>query len=181
MYPIQPTLEITKILLDVAFANNEGNRKLREKEVDTQLEQYRIQERSYIKEREIEERMHRVAAQKEVELSRISAQKEVTLVMADLAKHAFDRKMDFFCASFGEVLQAIKWHKQLLAEEKKALDMKQWTVGLSIPETIQIRKRAEQISIDLINLDAMLFEITKDYNQKISALAPEVKLSLPRF
>jgi hypothetical protein len=77
MLPVNSTIDVTRLLMSIAFANTDNKRQLREKELDSQISRMKIEADTYLEE------------------MRISAQKEVYSSLTELSRHAFDRKMDF--------------------------------------------------------------------------------------
>jgi len=164
MLPINSTIDVTRLIMGVAFAGVDSKRQVQEKELEMRLERFREEERTY-----------RQEMREETRRLEISADRDVKLAVMQLAKHAFDRKMDFFVEAFREFVTSMAQHEMALQEREKELNMKQWTAGLTMPEKIQIRKSIEFIQIDLNNIRLMRFEITRDFNKRVEGLAPEIK------
>ncbi len=169
MYPITTTVEVTRALMDVAFANLQSKTSIREKEIAAQLEHYQDQERSY------REEMRHETHRREIE-----AKREVNLAVLQLAQHTFDRKMDFFTEAFREVIESLKRQEGVLNQEKKELSMKE-VAYLTAIERIQMNKQKENIAIDLANIRLERMQLVLDFNAKVAALAPELRLGIPRL
>jgi hypothetical protein len=164
MVPIHLTVEATRALMGVAFANAESGRKLREKELDVGLARMQIEANTYLEELRIE-----------AETSRVNAQKEVYLALVDLAKHAYDQRMKFFFESFRSLNALIDSHYSARLSELQAMEGKEFDSTLSTSDKVRLFKARADISRDLADLRATKSAITSEFNTRVSFLSPEIR------
>ncbi|MGZ3820118.1 MAG: hypothetical protein ACXVB6_05975 [Mucilaginibacter sp.] len=164
MLPVNSTIDVTRLLISLAFESLNG----KEKQLDAQISRMKIEADTYLEELRIEVRMNEVNAQKELYLSLI-----------ELSKHAYDRKMDFFVKAFGDFNALIAQHQTVLLDELKALRQKEFTIGLTDLDKIQLFKSRAEINKELQDLKKMNAIMTCEFNTRVSSLSPEIRLSIP--
>jgi len=181
MLPIDSTIDVTRLLMGIAFAGYDTKKKMQEKELDTQVSRMRIEADTYLQEMRIESRMNEVNAQKEIRINEVNAQKEIYLSLVELSKHAYDRKMDFFLKSFGEFMTLLAQQQKILDEELKGLRYKEHSIDLSDLDKMIIVKTRTDIMNELAEVRGMSEKIMYEFNMRVSNLAPDVRLAIPRL
>ena len=170
MLPVNSTIDVTRLLMNVAFNQVNSNQQLREKEIEADISRMRIQADTYLEEMRIEARM-----------TEIKAQKDIYLALVDLSKHAYDRKMDFFSKALADFNALIREHQKALFSEKDALRAQELRKGRSEEENIQLLKDRAEINRQLADLNKISATVTFEFNARVAALSPEVRLAIPRL
>ena len=161
MIPVNSAIDVTRLLIGIAFAGAE--KQSRGKELEVQVSRMKIEADTQLKE------------------MKINAEKEVYLALTELSKHAFDRKMDFFVRAFGDFMALMEKQQATLGEELKSLGSQRFTVGLTTADLIKVDKSRTDIRNEMEKLRLMSATMMYEFNARISNLSPELRLTLPRF
>ncbi|POZ49659.1 hypothetical protein [Methylovulum psychrotolerans] len=113
--------------------------------------------------REIQLQTHIVNLQHSYSMAKLQAEKEIIQNIISLAKHSYDRKMDFLTDAYHQVQCLISNYHQTLLAEQTELRNRRFDSSLSRNEKMQIESRLSDVSVTLIDLTALNQRMSYDF------------------